>query len=153
MGKQFGTQLFGGYNKKDVDHAIETMQLQIEKMNIEIESLNRQKEDLENQKNVLEHRVNINDNTKEEISRLALKEASELIEKAKKNASMILKESLDYVRTLNNEVEGYKEKAVAFRSDVEKISQDLLKSIDESELFYLINESQKIADQGEETEE
>ena len=57
--------------------------------------------------------------------RLALKEASDLIEKAKRNANMILKESLDYVRTLNNEVEGYKDQAIAFRANVEKKQNDL----------------------------
>ena len=56
---------------------------------------------------------------------------------------MILKESLDYVRTLNNEVEGYKDQAIAFRANVEKMSQDLLDTIDQSEVFYLIHESNK----------
>lgn len=152
MSKQFGTQFFG-YNKKDVDHEIEKKQLQIEKMNLEIENLNRIKDDLESKISILEHRVNITESSNEEISRLALKEASELIEKAKKNASMILKESLDYVRTLNEEVEGYKEKAIAFRSDVQKISQDLINTIDESELFYLINEEKNLKNQSTDAEE
>ena len=71
---------------------------------------------------------------------MALKEASELIEKAKRNANLILKESLDYVRTLSGEVDGFKEQAATFRASVQKMSQELLDTIDNSEVYYLINE-------------
>ena len=76
----------------------------------------------------------------EEIARLALKEASELIDKAKRNANMILKESLDYVRSLSSEMNDFKDQAIKFRSSVQKMSQDILDSIDNSEVFNLINE-------------
>ena len=56
---------------------------------------------------------------------------------------MIVKESLDYVRDLNNEVEGYKDQAIAFRASVEKMSKDLIDTIDQSEVFYWINESKE----------
>ena len=75
-----------------------------------------------------------------EIARLALKEASELIDKAKRNANMILKESLDYVRSLSSEMNDFKDQAIKFRSSVQKMSQDILDSIDNSEVFNLINE-------------
>ena len=71
---------------------------------------------------------------------LALKEASELIDKAKRNANMILKESLDYVRSLSSEMNDFKDQAIKFRSSVQKMSQDILDSIDNSEVFNLINE-------------
>ena len=140
--KKFNQSLFG-YNKKDVDQYIEQMNDQLEQLNSRIVSLSDEKEALAKQNSLLTHRVNINEKTNEEIARLALKEASDLIEKAKRNANMILKESLDYVRTLNNEVEGYKDQAIAFRANVEKMSQDLLDTIDQSEVFYLIHESNK----------
>ena len=57
----------------------------------------------------MQHRVNITEKTNEEIARLALKEASELIDKAKRNANMILKESLDYVRSLSSEMNDFKD--------------------------------------------
>ena len=70
----------------------------------------------------------------------ALKEASELIDKAKKNANMILSESLEYVRSLSGEMSDFKAQAVKFRASVEKMSKDILESIDQSEVYNLINE-------------
>lgn len=140
--QKFNRSLFG-YNKKEVDYYIEQVNAQLDDLNTRIVSLGDEKEALAKQNSLLTHRVNINEKTNEEIARLALKEASDLIEKAKRNANMILKESLDYVRTLNNEVEGYKDQAIAFRANVEKMSQDLLDTIDQSEVFYLIHESNK----------
>ncbi len=140
--QKFNRSLFG-YNKTEVDHYIEQVNAQLDDLNTRIVSLGDEKEALAKQNSLLTHRVNINEKTNEEIARLALKEASDLIEKAKRNANMILKESLDYVRTLNNEVEGYKDQAIAFRANVEKMSQDLLDTIDQSEVFYLIHESNK----------
>ena len=88
----------------------------------------------------MQHRVNITEKTNEEIARLALKEASALIDKAKRNANMILKESLDYVRSLSGEMNDFKDQAIKFRSSVQKMSQDILDTIDNSEVFNLINE-------------
>ena len=98
------------------------------------------REHLEKQKSLLQHRVNIQEQTNEEIARLALKEASELIDKAKKNANMILSESLEYVRSLSGEMSDFKAQAVKFRASVEKMSKDILESIDQSEVYNLINE-------------
>ena len=89
---------------------------------------------------MLQHRVNITEKTNEEIARLALKEASALIDKAKRNANMILNESLDYVRSLSSEMNDFKDQAIKFRSSVQKMSQDILDTIDNSEVFNLINE-------------
>lgn len=140
--KRFKCQLFG-YNKQEVIQTIENLELIIANKELEIERINNEKVTLTEQNALLTHRVNINQKTNEEIARLALKEASELIEKAKHNANMILKESLDYVRDLNHEIENYKEQAIAFRASVEKMSKDLIQTIDQSEMFYLINETQK----------
>ncbi len=131
---------FRGYDPESVD-------LQINKLNQENETLVKKQESLEEEikklreeNKILSHRIQIHEKASEEIARLALKEASELIEKAKRNANLILKESLDYVRTLSGEVEGFKEQAANFRSSVQKMSQDLLDIIDNSEVYYLLNE-------------
>lgn len=89
------------------------------------------------------NRQSIERKTNEEISRLALKEASELITKAKHNANMILKESMNYVKGLSDEVEGFKDEAKDFRAEIVKISTELLETIDKSEIFSLINEEEK----------
>ena len=127
-------QVFG-YNKSQVDELIN------EKDN-KIKQLNDQEDyqQLEHQKSLLQHRVNIQEQTNEEIARLALKEASKLIDKAKKNANMILSESLEYVRSLSGEMSDFKAQAVKFRASVEKMSKDILESIDQSEVYNLINE-------------
>ena len=66
---------------------------------------------------------------------LFLKEASELITKAKHNANMILKESMNYVKGLSDEVDGFKDEAKDFRAEIVKISTELLETIDKSEIL------------------
>ena len=127
-------QVFG-YNKSQVDELINEKDNEIKQLNDQIKKL---QEDY--QKSLLQHRVNIQEQTNEEIARLALKEASELIDKAKKNANMILSESLEYVRSLSDEMSDFKAQAVKFRASVEKMSKDILESIDQSEVYNLINE-------------
>ena len=81
-------QLFG-YNKEQVDDLMDQKDREIKSLNEQINKLKEDYEHLEKQKSLLQHRVNIQEQTNEEIARLALKEASELIDKAKKNANMI----------------------------------------------------------------
>ena len=118
-------QVFG-YNKSQVDELINEKDNEIKQLNDQIKKLQEDYQQLEHQKSLLQHRVNIQEQTNEEIARLALKEASELIDKAKKNANMILSD--------------FKAQAVKFRASVEKMSKDILESIDQSEVYNLINE-------------
>jgi len=128
-------QVFG-YNKLQVDELINEKDNEIKQLNDQIKKLQEDYQQLEHQKSLLQHRVNIQEQTNEEIARLALKEASELIDKAKK----ILSESLEYVRSLSGEMSDFKAQAVKFRASVEKMSKDILESIDQSEVYNLINE-------------
>ena len=128
---------FMGYDKQTVDNLMIDYENQINKLKNQISSLNDELDHLKEQNSLLQHRVNITEKTNEEIARLALKEASALIDKAKRNANMILKESLDYVRSLSSEMN---DQAIKFRSSVQKMSQDILDTIDNSEVFNLINE-------------
>ena len=102
---------------------------EIKQLNDQIKKLQEDYQQLEHQKSLLQHRVNIQEQTNEEIARLALKEASELIDKAKKNANMILSESLEYVRSLSGEMSDFKAQAVKFRASVEKMSKDIQSKI------------------------
>ena len=131
---------FMGYDKQTVDNLMIDYENQINKLKNQISSLNDELDYLKEQNSLLQHRVNITEKTNEEIARLALKEASALIDKAKRNANMILKESLDYVRSLSSEMNDFKDQAIKFRSSVQKMSQDILDTIDNSEVFNLINE-------------
>lgn len=131
---------FMGYNVQQVDNEIDDYQAELADLKHQIVNLTDQLDRLQEQNSLLQHRVNITEKTNEEIARLALKEASELIDKAKRNANMILKESLDYVRSLSTEMTDFKDQAIKFRSSVQKMSQDILDSIDNSEVFNLINE-------------
>ena len=133
-------QVFG-YNKSQVDELINEKDNEIKQLNDQIKKITRRLSNNQNiKKSLLQHRVNIQEQTNEEIARLALKEASELIDKAKKNANMILSESLEYVRSLSGEMSDFKAQAVKFRASVEKMSKDILESIDQSEVYNLINE-------------
>ena len=131
---------FMGYDKQTVDNLMIDYENQINKLKNQISSLNDELDHLKEQNSLFQHRVNITEKTNEEIARLALKEASALIDKAKRNANMILKESLDYVRSLSSEMNDFKDQAIKFRSSVQKMSQDILDTIDNSEVFNLINE-------------
>lgn len=138
----FKKQLMG-YNVHEVDYEIDNYHKQIESLERQVASLTKELDRVKEQNSLLQHRVNITEKTNEEIARLALKEASELIDKAKRNANMILKESLDYVRNLSSEMSDFKDQAIRFRASVQKMSQDILDSIDNSEVFNLINEDEE----------
>lgn len=138
----FKKQLIG-YNVNEVDYKIDDYLKQIENLKRQVASLTEELDRVKEQNSLLQHRVNITEKTNEEIARLALKEASELIDKAKRNANMILKESLDYVRNLSSEMSDFKDQAIRFRASVQKMSQDILDSIDNSEVFNLINEDEE----------
>lgn len=138
----FKKQLMG-YNVHEVDYKIDDYLKQIESLKRQVTSLTEELDRVKEQNSLLQHRVNITEKTNEEIARLALKEASELIDKAKRNANMILKESLDYVRNLSSEMSDFKDQAIRFRASVQKMSQDILDSIDNSEVFNLINEDEE----------
>lgn len=131
---------FRGYSVQQVDSKIDDYQAELASLKQQVASLTNELDHVKEQNSLLQHRVNITEKTNEEIARLALKEASELIDKAKRNANMILKESLDYVRSLSSEMNDFKDQAIKFRSSVQKMSQDILDSIDNSEVFNLINE-------------
>ena len=87
----FKKQLMG-YNVHEVDYKIDDYLKQIENLKRQVASLTEELDRVKEQNSLLQHRVNITEKTNEEIARLALKEASELIDKAKRNANMILKE-------------------------------------------------------------
>ena len=131
---------FRGYSVQQVDSKIDDYQAELASLKQQVASLTDELDHVKEQNSLLQHRVNITEKTNEEIARLALKEASELIDKAKRNANMILKESLDYVSSLSSEMNDFKDQAIKFRSSVQKMSQDILDSIDNSVVFNLINE-------------
>ena len=94
-----------------------------------IQSLQSDIDQLNEQNTLLTKELNVHEKTNEEIARLALKEASELIEKAKRNANMILKESMEYVRGLSKDMDNFKQEAIDFRANVVKMSEDMLSLI------------------------
>ena len=55
---------------------------------------------------------------------------------------MILKESMEYVRGLDKEVNGFKDDAIDFRAEVVNLSKELIDTIDKSEIFSLIKEEE-----------
>lgn len=137
---------FRGYDPEAVNAHIKGLENDKAALIKKQEALEEELKKIREENKILSHRIQIHEKASEEIARLALKEASELIEKAKRNANLILKESLDYVRTLSGEVEGFKEQAANFRSSVQKMSQDLLDIIDNSEVYYLLNEGKPSLD-------
>lgn len=140
--EEFNTQ-FRGYKKTQVDEAIATSKRDIQRLEKEVVALQEQLSKVTERNNVLEKQVDITEKTNEEIARLALKEASELIDKAKRNANMILKESLEYVRNLSGEMSEFRDQAVKFRSSVQKMSEDIIETIDRSEVYNYLTEEEE----------
>lgn len=140
--EQFHKQ-FRGYNKLEVENRINELNAEIEKYKEEIQSLQGDISELNDQNALLTKQLSVNEKTNEEIARLALKEASALIEKAKRNANMILKESMEYVRGLSKDMDVFKQEAIDFRANVVKMSEEMLETIDKSEIFSLIREEQE----------
>ena len=140
MGYMFNKQL-RGYNTEEVDDTIETLEKKIQETTLQIRRLEKELDKVKKENIAMANRQSVERKTNEEISRLALKEASELITKAKHNANMILKESMNYVKGLSDEVDEAKD----FRAEIVKISTELLETIDKSEIFSLINEEEKKA--------
>ena len=71
---------FRGYNVAIVDDLLEDKDNEIAALNKKLQKLQEDYDHLQQQKDLLQHRVNIQEQTNEEIARLALKEASELID-------------------------------------------------------------------------
>ena len=140
--EQFDRQ-FRGYNRLEVDDYINELKQQIQEPTETIQSLQSDIDQLNEQNTLLTKELNVHEKTNEEIARLALKEASELIEKAKRNANMILKESMEYVRGLSKDMDNFKQEAIDFRANVVKMSEDMLETIDKSEIFSLIREEKE----------
>lgn len=140
--EQFDKQ-FRGYNIVEVNDRIQELKQEIEKQKEVIQSMEEEMADLKEQNTLLTKKISVHEKTNEEIARLALKEASELIEKAKRNANMILKESMEYVRGLSKDMDTFKQEAIDFRANVVKMSKEMLETIDKSEIFSLIKEEQE----------
>ncbi len=137
--KEFKKQ-WRGYKKEEVNGYVLELENSIKTYQSEIESLKHQLEQLTQTNEHLQKQVDVHEKTNEEIARLALKEASDLIEKAKRNANMILKESMEYVRGLSKDMDTFKKEAIDFRKNVVKMSEEMLETIDKSEIFGLIRE-------------
>ncbi|MCD7951261.1 MAG: DivIVA domain-containing protein [Erysipelotrichaceae bacterium] len=132
-----------GYNKQEVDLKIEDFNKTITNQQQQIGQLQNEILSLQQTNTELTKQITIQEKTNEEIARLALKEASDLIEKAKRNANMILKESMEYVRGLSKDVDSIKQEALDFRANVIKLSEEMIETIDKSEIFSLIKEEQE----------
>ncbi|MCD7892443.1 MAG: DivIVA domain-containing protein [Erysipelotrichaceae bacterium] len=132
-----------GYNKQEVDNKVNDLNNTISNQQQQIVQLQQEIQSLKDTNTELTKQITIQEKTNEEIARLALKEASDLIEKAKRNANMILKESMEYVRGLSKDVDSIKQEALDFRASVVKLSEEMIETIDKSEIFSLIKEEQE----------
>ena len=139
--EKFGKQ-WRGYKRQQVDEYINGLNQEIQSFQENIQSLQDEIDSLKSQNEILTKQMDVHEKTNEEIARLALKEASALIEKAKRNANMILKESMEYVRGLSKDIDTFKQEAMDFRINVVKMSEEMLETIDKSEIFGLIREEE-----------
>ena len=76
---------FRGYNIIEVNDRIAELKEQLSQQKETIQTLEKEIKTLKEEKTLLTKQITVQEKTNEEIARLALKEASELIEKAKRN--------------------------------------------------------------------
>ncbi len=131
-----------GYNITEVDGEVNRLQQDVSTLEETLMAVKGDVERLNQENEFLKKQLTLQEKTNEEIARLALKEASDLIEKAKRNANMILKESMEYVRGLSKDMDTFKQEAIDFRENVVKMSEEMLETIDKSEIFSLIKEEE-----------
>ena len=117
--EQFDRQ-FRGYNRLEVDDYINELKQQIQEQTETIQSLQSDIDQLNEQNTLLTKELNVHEKT-----------------------NMILKESMEYVRGLSKDMDNFKQEAIDFRANVVKMSEDMLETIDKSEIFSLIREEKE----------
>ncbi len=135
---------FRGLDEKQVETVISELASEIEKARDETNQYKSQLDQaslrvaqLNERFELLQKELAYTQNTGEEITRVALKEANVLIEKAKRNADLILAEALQNLKEVNRDIERFKKEAVDFKDGVQTLSTSLLEQVEQSHIYFM----------------
>ncbi|GAB2553442.1 DivIVA domain-containing protein [Gracilibacillus alcaliphilus] len=142
--KEF-TRGFRGYDEDDVnqflDHVIkdyETILQEKKALKEEVDKLNEKLSHFSNIESTLNKSILVAQETAEEVTQNAKKEAKLIIREAEKNADRIINEALHKSRTIALEIEELKKQAKVFRTRLKMLvgaQLDLLENNDWEQLF------------------
>lgn len=100
-----------GYNRYEVDVYIKNLEQELEELNMklnlykkQLEEVLQRKEELQEKYNELSFSLQVKEKASEELSKMALKEANQVIEAAKKNSEFIIQEAFLSARLILIEV-------------------------------------------------
>lgn len=135
---------FRGYDVNQVEKVISELVAEIEKARDETNQYKAQLDlasmkvsQLDERFEMLQKELSYTQNTSQEITRVALKEANVLIEKAKRNADLILAEALQNLKEVTMDIERFKREAVDFKDGVETLSTSLLSKVEHSHIYFM----------------
>lgn len=130
-----------GYERFAVDDAIEKYAVQVEELQKkltlyqqEVDRLNNQMTQMQLQYNRLENSIGAEKQAAENIARLSLREANEIIGTAQKNADMIIRQSLATARELLTELSKLYNDADTVKETTRDKLENLIKELDDFHL-------------------
>ncbi len=136
-----------GYNRYEVDDTITKLTAELEEARSQVENYRRLSDKANEQLDIIKSRYNdlssqidIREKAAEDISRLALKEANQIIGSAQSNADSIVFEALQTARMMLLEIAKISNEASGMKSDMQERIDQLQKALDEFELPPVIDE-------------
>ena len=136
-----------GYSRIEVDELISRLNADLESARAQVENYRRLSEQANEQLALirerytdLNSRIEIREKAAEDISRLALKEANQIIGSAQSNADSIVQEALVTARTILLEIARLSNEASGMKEEMQEKIQELQKTLDEFSIPEAIDE-------------
>lgn len=134
---------FRGYNIIEVNDRIAELKEQLSQQKETIQTLEKEIKNLKRRKDFTYETNNCTRKDKWRNCTFGFKRSKWIDWKSQKKPIWFLKESMEYVRGLSKDMDTFKQEAIDFRKNVVKMSEDMLETIDKSEIFSLIREEKE----------
>ena len=129
-----------GYNRYQVDDYIQSLQLQLDTLRDKLEKASQLKESFEKEADeyreqyaTLCENLSVKEKAAFDMTRMAMKEANLIVETAKKNADVIVRESLMMSRDVLNEIARVAKEANLMKGSMKEDVYRITKALDEFE--------------------
>ena len=136
-----------GYSKLEVEECVSRLTNELEQSRAQVENYRRLSDQANEQLSLIKERYNelnsrieIREKAAEDISRLALREANQIIGSAQTNADSIVQEALVTARTILLEIARLSNEASGMKEEMQEKIQELQKTLDEFNVPAAIDE-------------
>lgn len=126
-----------GYDRFEVDSVLSDYERRIKSLDNQSKIYKKQLETLENQRDVIKKRyqqlvgeIAVRERAADEMSRLALREANSIIDNAKNNADMIVREAMSASRQVLVEIARISNESNSLRGELKEKIKNLEEAID-----------------------